>query len=103
GPRLGQQLQALLLQALEAVGTSARLEGTAAKAAAARLADGMGDVQDLLPALDGTRAGDDAESAGADLQVEDVEPRRLLLDLGARHLVRRQDRDHFLDPLASFQ
>ncbi len=95
----GEQFQPFLLQSLEAVRTGPRLERPAAQTGRAGLLDDVGDLQDLLPALDGTGAGDDAEMAGAHLQAEDLHARRLLLDFGAGHLVRREDWDHFIHPL----
>src|SRR5262249_23480844 len=50
-PRLGQQLQPLVLQALEAVGTGARLERPAAQARGPALLDRVRHLENLLPAL----------------------------------------------------
>ena len=71
---------------------------------AAGLLDDVGDLENLLAALDGAGPGDDAEVAAADLQAAATCTHgRLLLDFGAGHLVRRQDRDHFLHPFHRFQ
>ena len=61
--------QALFLEALEAVRTGARLERAAAQAGRPRLLDDVGDLEDLFPALDRARPGDDADAAAADRQV----------------------------------
>ena len=101
---LGQQLQALFLQALEAVGAGARLEGAAAQAGRSRLLDHVGDVEDLLPALDGAGPGDHADGTAADRRGPST-----LTTVGSfltsvdGHLVRRQDRDHFLHSFPCFQ
>src|SRR5262249_23683362 len=102
-PARAEQLQPFSLHAREAVGAGAGLEGPAAQAGGPRLADDVGDLQDLLAALDRAGAGDDADVAGADLEAQDLDARRLLLDLGAGHLVGGQDRDHLFDPVGELQ
>src|SRR5262249_15941079 len=74
-----------------------------AEPVAARLLPDVGGLQDLVAALHRARPGDDADVAAADLEAERRDDGRLLLHLGAGHLVRCQDRDHFLHPLAGFQ
>ena len=68
----GEQFQAFFLQALEAVGAGAGLEGAAAEGGGAGGFDRAGRVEDLLFALDRAGAGDDADHAGADLRLPTV-------------------------------
>ena len=103
GAGLGQELQTLLLQSLEAVWAGARLECAATKTRGTCLLYDMGDFQDLLPVFDGTGPGNDADPAAANLQLQDFHDRPFLLYFGAGHLVRGQDRDHFLHPLSGFE
>ena len=88
---------------LEAVRAGARLEGAAAQAGGAGLAHGMGDFENLLARLDRARPGDDADLAGADFQLEHLDAGRVLLDLGAGHLVRREDRHDLFHAIPRFQ
>src|SRR5262249_3009132 len=103
GAGLGEQLEALLLESLEAVGAGARLVGAAAQAAAARLADEVGDLEDLLAALDRAGPGDDTELSAADAQAQGLDDGWLLLDFVAGDLVRREDWDHFLPPFPQLE
>ena len=64
--RLGEDLQAFFLHALKRVGGRARLEGAAAQEVRARRLDRHRRRIDLLAALDGARAGDDAEAPAAE-------------------------------------
>ena len=61
-------ISGLFLEALEAVGAGARLEGAAAEAGGAGLLRRRRRCEDLLFALDGAGSGDDADVAAADLQ-----------------------------------
>src|SRR5262249_39478519 len=103
GAGFGEELEALFFHALKTVWTGARLESAAAQAAGSGLAHDVGDFQNLLPAFHGTRAGDKAEAAPAYFQLTHLDLGRFGFDLGAGHLVRRQDGDNLLDTLAGFQ
>ena len=73
----GQQLQAVFLHALEAVGAGARLERAAAQRRRAGLLDRAGRGEDLLFALDGAGPGDDADVPAADGEAAGLDDGRL--------------------------
>ena len=75
----------------------------AAEAGGAGLLDRFRDLENLVAALDRTRPGDDADLARADSELAGDDAGRLLLDLGAGHLVRREDRHDLLDAFAGFE
>ena len=99
----GQQLQALFLHALEAVGAGPRLERAAAEGGRAGRFHRAGRGEDLLFALDRAGPGDDADRAAADGQAADDDLRRLFLHLAAGDLVRGEDRHHFVDARAALE
>src|SRR5581483_7319882 len=94
---VAQDLQALLAQALEAVGAGARLERAAAQDVGAGLLDVAGDLVEDLVALDGAGAGDHRHRAAADLHLADGYHRVALVELAAGELVRLHDRQGLLD------
>ena len=96
-------LQALFLEALEAVGAGARLERAAAQGRGAGGLHGAGGGEDLLFALDRAGPGDDADRAAADREAAGADDGRLGLELAAGELVGREDRQHFVDAGAAFE
>ena len=63
----------------------------------------MGDLEDLLPALDGTRSRNDTDMVVTHLQIAGRHQGALLLHFRAGHFVRRKDRNHFVNPFSCFQ
>ena len=58
---------------------------------------------DLLFAFDRARAGDDGDSRSANFQPERLNDRSLAFEFRGSPLVRRHDRQDFLDPLARLE
>ncbi len=101
--RLLQELQALLLQPLEAVGRGARLEGAAAKDLGASGLDAFGDGQELRPRFDRAGPRHDDELLAADGHAVDLELRRFGMGLAARQLEGLEDPHDALDAVEGLQ
>ncbi len=97
--RLGQEFQPLLAQALEAVGTRARLEGAATQDGRAGRLDRVRRLQDHCAALHAARTGHDDDFGAADLHAVDVDDRVRLAEVAAGQLVRLHDAHGTLDAI----
>ena len=90
---LPEVLEALLSQPLEGIGGGARLEGAAPQDDGSGPAYSLGDLHDLLLALDGAGSGHHDDTVATDPHVADTDDRVLLLQLAACKLVGLRDRD----------
>jgi len=101
-PRLvtgfGEELEALLSEALEGVGRSARLERAAAERHGTLALDPLRGGHELFAGLDGAGSGHDLEgAAGADVHRPHADARPVGMVLAAGELVGLRDTDDLLD------
>ncbi len=95
--RLGQVLQPLQPQALEAIRARARLECPATQDGCPCFSDGCGGLQHHLPVLDRARPSHDRERAVADPGAPDLDDGVLGMGFPRRQLVGATDLRHRLD------
>ncbi len=97
-PRLDEEAEACLPEALEGVGRGAGLERAAAQDRSAQPLEGVSDPQDLLLRLDGAGARHQHDlPATHPRPVRELDDRRLLAPLAADLLVRLGDVDDLED------